>query len=194
MTGASDNHLEQAGESHGGVGATRRAMLGGAVALIGALFARGSDAQSPAVAQAAAILPRGYGAVGTIAPRVCNLGIKEVYGLGVELDRGVLDVAATAAPLGLSAPTDMDDLLQNSCGAELHTVIDAVTARPAVASFVSSDKVYGTADLMIPPATIAFMAERAGSKADVVDGASHVVMVLHPGRVAAVIEAAAGAR
>ena len=43
--------------------------------------------------------------------------------------------------------------------------------------------VYGTADKNIPPAAQAFMANRAGAKqTTVVKGASHVVMVSHPGR------------
>ncbi|ANM14616.1 MULTISPECIES: alpha/beta fold hydrolase [unclassified Rhizobium] len=52
--------------------------------------------------------------------------------------------------------------------------------------------VYGDADKNIPPAALAWMAERAGSKETVVvKGASHVVMVSHPDRVAKVIEDAA---
>lgn len=55
--------------------------------------------------------------------------------------------------------------------------------------------VYGTADLNIPPAAQAFMAERAHSrKTVVVKGASHVVMVSHPAEVAALIEQAAQAK
>jgi pimeloyl-ACP methyl ester carboxylesterase len=46
--------------------------------------------------------------------------------------------------------------------------------------------------LNIPAAAQAFMAERANSKETiVVNGASHVVMVSHPGAVAEVIEHAA---
>lgn len=56
---------------------------------------------------------------------------------------------------------------------------------------IASWSIYGTADLNIPPAAMAFMAERAKSKQTVVDGASHVVMVSHPREVASVIEAAA---
>jgi len=52
--------------------------------------------------------------------------------------------------------------------------------------------IYGSADLNIPPAAQAFMAERAHArKTVVVPGASHVVMVSHPHEVAALIEAAA---
>jgi pimeloyl-ACP methyl ester carboxylesterase len=52
--------------------------------------------------------------------------------------------------------------------------------------------IYGTADRNIPAAVMKFMAERAHArKAVVVEGASHAVMVSHPGEVAALIEAAA---
>nr|WP_307437399.1 alpha/beta hydrolase [Labrys monachus] len=52
--------------------------------------------------------------------------------------------------------------------------------------------VYGSADKVIPPAVHAFMAQRAGAReAIVVKGASHVVMVSHPGIVAELIEQAA---
>ncbi|MBX4896629.1 alpha/beta fold hydrolase [Rhizobium bangladeshense] len=52
--------------------------------------------------------------------------------------------------------------------------------------------VYGTGDKNIPAAALGFMAERAGSKRTVVvDGASHVVMVSHPEKVAELIEEAA---
>lgn len=55
--------------------------------------------------------------------------------------------------------------------------------------------VYGDADLNIPAAAQAFMAQRAHARETVViKGGSHVVMVSHPGTVAAVIEQAAGAR
>lgn len=51
--------------------------------------------------------------------------------------------------------------------------------------------IYGTGDLNIPPAAMAFMAKRAKSTTTIVEGASHVVMVSHPDKVAGVIEAAA---
>ena len=78
--------------------------------------------------------------VATIPQRLCNLGIDRRYGLGVELDRGILDVTATAALLGLDAPADMDDLLQNGRGLDLRAVIEAAARRPAIAVFVPSDE------------------------------------------------------
>jgi len=55
--------------------------------------------------------------------------------------------------------------------------------------------VYGDKDRNIPPAALAFMAERAGSRGTVVvKGASHVVMVSHAPAVAGLIEKAATER
>ncbi|WP_420136615.1 alpha/beta fold hydrolase [Sphingomonas sp.] len=52
--------------------------------------------------------------------------------------------------------------------------------------------IYGDKDKNIPPAAMAFMAERAHAKQTVVvKGASHVVMVSHPAEVATLIERAA---
>ncbi|MBI1282600.1 MAG: alpha/beta fold hydrolase [Anaerolineaceae bacterium] len=52
--------------------------------------------------------------------------------------------------------------------------------------------IFGEADKNIPAAAQHFMAERAGSKNTIaIDGASHVVMISHPSRVAQLIEEAA---
>lgn len=60
---------------------------------------------------------------------------------------------------------------------------------------IPSWSIYGTADLNIPPAALAFMAERAHArKTVVIKDASHVVMVSHPAEVAALIEQAAQAK
>lgn len=54
--------------------------------------------------------------------------------------------------------------------------------------------VYGKLDKNIPPAALAFMAERAHSRHTLaIDGASHVVMTSHPAAVARLIEEAAAA-
>ena len=53
---------------------------------------------------------------------------------------------------------------------------------------VASWSIYGSADRNIPPAALRFMSERAGARKVVeVKGASHVVMVSHPAKVAALI-------
>jgi pimeloyl-ACP methyl ester carboxylesterase len=60
---------------------------------------------------------------------------------------------------------------------------------------IPSWSIYGTADLNIPPAALAFMAERAHARKTIaVKGASHVVMVSHPHEVSALIEDAANAK
>ncbi|UPG92707.1 alpha/beta fold hydrolase [Luteibacter aegosomatissinici] len=70
---------------------------------------------------------------------------------------------------------------------------DAPTS--AAWTHIPSWHIYGDADKCIPPAAMAFMAERAASKKTVViKGASHVVMVSHPLEVAHVIEEAAAAK
>ena len=54
--------------------------------------------------------------------------------------------------------------------------------------------IYGDADRNIPPAALAFMAQRAAARQSVViRGASHVVMVSHAPEVARLIEKAATA-
>jgi len=51
--------------------------------------------------------------------------------------------------------------------------------------------IYGSGDMAIPPATHAFMAERARSRhTEVVKGASHLVMLSHPAEVAKMIREA----
>lgn len=55
--------------------------------------------------------------------------------------------------------------------------------------------IYGSADRNIPPAVLRFMAERARARrTEVVEGASHALMMSRPDRVAAIIEEAATAR
>jgi pimeloyl-ACP methyl ester carboxylesterase len=57
---------------------------------------------------------------------------------------------------------------------------------------IPSWAIYGDADKNIPPETLAWMAKRANAKETlVVKGASHVVMVSHPDKVAKIIEDAA---
>lgn len=77
-------------------------------------------------------------------------------------------------------------------------ITDAALAEPALTAAwknIPSWFVYGLADKNIPPATLKWMAERAHSKKTVaVDGASHVVMISHPGEVAKLIEEAATAK
>ncbi len=77
-------------------------------------------------------------------------------------------------------------------------IAEAALSEPSTApawKHVPSWFVYGDADRNIPPAAMKFMAKRAGAQETlVVKGASHVVMVSHPGQVAQLIERAAMAR
>jgi pimeloyl-ACP methyl ester carboxylesterase len=77
-------------------------------------------------------------------------------------------------------------------------ITDAALAEPASkAAWQTTPSwfVYGGADRNIPAVTLQWMAERAKSKRTVVvKGASHVVMISHPGEVSKLIEAAASAK
>lgn len=90
--------------------------------------------------------------------------------------------------------------------AEVESTLMAATQRPVTEAALQEGAgppawrtipswfVFGTQDLNIPAAAQSFMAERAGAKAVVaIDGASHVVMISHPGAVAKVIVEAAAA-
>jgi pimeloyl-ACP methyl ester carboxylesterase len=73
----------------------------------------------------------------------------------------------------------------------------ALSEASGIASWkkLPSYAIYGSEDRNIPPAAMRFMAERAHAvKTVVVEGASHAVMVSHPGEVAALIEDAASAQ
>ena len=74
-------------------------------------------------------------------------------------------------------------------------ITDAALAEPAPQAAWKEKPswfIYGDADKNIPPHALHRMAERANSKKTiVVSGASHVVMVSHPGEVANLIEEAA---
>ncbi len=68
------------------------------------------------------------------------------------------------------------------------------TSKPAWKS-IPSWHIYGSADRNIPPQAMAFMARRADArKVEVIEGASHVVMVSNPVPVARIIESAAAAK
>jgi pimeloyl-ACP methyl ester carboxylesterase len=88
-----------------------------------------------------------------------------------------------------------------------HAVLMAATQRPITEAALKESSsrplwrslpawfVYGDQDRNIPPAALAFMAERANSRGTVVvRGASHALMVSHPKDVARVIEQAAESR
>jgi len=69
-----------------------------------------------------------------------NLRLDDGYGLGVKLQRGILDVSAAAELYNLPAPADMDDLLQNGKGGLLADVVAAAANGPA-ALFFDEEKI-----------------------------------------------------
>ncbi|WP_425373829.1 alpha/beta fold hydrolase [Phyllobacterium salinisoli] len=85
----------------------------------------------------------------------------------------------------------------NLMAATQRPVTEAALAEPSNAASwktIPSYAIYGSADRNIPPAVMKFMADRAHAvKTIVIDGASHALMVSHPGEVAALIEEAAKA-
>jgi len=97
------------------------------------------------------------------------------------------------AQFAADVPADQAALL----AATQRPVTQAALAEPATAAAwkaLPTYVIYGSADLNIPPAVMAFMAERAGARESrVVEGASHALMVSHPAEVAAMIETAAEA-
>ncbi|WP_132251250.1 fumarylacetoacetate hydrolase family protein [Methylobacterium segetis] len=78
------------------------------------------------------------------------------YGLGVKLERGVLDVSAASEALGLPAPADMDDLLQNGRGAELTSLVEAV-GKDREAVFLLREEKIAYAPLVTRPEKIVMM-------------------------------------
>ena len=94
----------------------RRSLLaGGAAGLV-------STVAMPAVAQhpAAFVMPQGM--------TLLTFRKDETYRLGVKTARGVLDVTAAATALGLPAPADMDDLLQNGRAGLLRPIVEHAPA------------------------------------------------------------------
>ncbi len=64
-----------------------------------------------------------YGATAGLNLRLANLQTSDGLALGAEHEGGVLNVTATAARMGLPAPSDMDDLLQNGLGSQVSAVM-----------------------------------------------------------------------
>lgn len=94
----------------------RRSLLaGGAAGLV-------STVAMPAVAQhpAAFVMPQGM--------TLLTFRKDETYRLGIKTARGVLDVTAAAIALGLPAPADMDDLLQNGRAGLLRPIVEQAPA------------------------------------------------------------------
>lgn len=64
--------------------------------------------------------------VSSLNLRLANLQVDGGLALGAEFDAGVINISATAAALGVPAPHDVDDLLQNNRASDVRAVLDAV--------------------------------------------------------------------
>ena len=93
-----------------------------------------------------------------------NLTMGDSYGLGVKLDRGILDVSAAAEMYNLPAPADMDDLLQNGKGRLLADVVATAANGPA-ALFLDEENVT-PAPLVTRPEKIIMMGFNYGLHAN----------------------------
>ncbi|WP_454818960.1 alpha/beta fold hydrolase [Labrys neptuniae] len=98
------------------------------------------------------------------------------------------------AQFAADVPADLASLM----AATQRPITPEALAEPAHAASwktIRSYAVYGSADRNIPEAAMKFMAERVHAvRTVVVKGASHAVMVSHPGTVAALIEEAAASQ
>jgi 2-keto-4-pentenoate hydratase/2-oxohepta-3-ene-1,7-dioic acid hydratase in catechol pathway len=79
--------------------------------------------------------------VANLGRRLANLRTPEGYALGTETTGGVMNVTRTAEALGLPAPRDMDDLLQNGLGAQVRAVLDAASKNVAATSTIATSDV-----------------------------------------------------
>ncbi|HEY4795299.1 MAG TPA: hypothetical protein VII18_14730 [Mycobacterium sp.] len=69
-----------------------------------------------------------FASVSSLGVRLANLELVPggERSLGVETDRGIVVVPGAAKELGLPAPQDMDELLQQGRGQDVRTVLDAL--------------------------------------------------------------------
>ena len=79
--------------------------------------------------------------VAGLGARLANLRVPDGYALGVEVEDGVVNVTATGRALGIPAPKDMDDLLQNSLGAQVRSVMEAAKSNREVVVLVQRSEV-----------------------------------------------------
>ena len=116
----------------------------------------------------------------------------------VELENGVKDLYIQQAKFHKQFAADVPEKAAAAMAASQRPVTDVALGEAATNAGwkdIPSWSIYGSADKNIPPEVMKWMASRANSKETVVvKGASHVVMVSHPDRVAKVIEDAATAQ
>ena len=115
----------------------------------------------------------------------------------VTLPDGKQDLYIQPSKFRLQFAADVSDDKAALMALTQRPVAQAALAEPSgVASWklLPSYMIYGSSDRSIPPAVMQFMAERAHAvKTVVINGASHALMVSHPGEVTALIEEAASA-
>ena len=80
-----------------------------------------------------------FDAAAQLTVRLANLRTPGGDALGAETAGGIMNVTATAAALGLPAPSDTDDLLQNGLGAQVQAVLSAAASRPDAAVVIPAD-------------------------------------------------------
>ena len=98
-----------------------RVTAGGLAAAAAGGGASAASAASPGAPQGGFAMPRD--AV------LLNMRRDGDFRLGAKTDRGILDVTAAGEALGLPAPADMDDLLQNGKGEALQAILKGAAAR-----------------------------------------------------------------
>ena len=86
-----------------------------------------------------------YDDVASLGARFANVKIKDGITLGIETDHGVLDISATGLRLGLPAPKDVDELLQQGLGRYVRPIMNAASQQPRSAVILAS------ADLQFAP-------------------------------------------
>jgi pimeloyl-ACP methyl ester carboxylesterase len=114
----------------------------------------------------------------------------------IPLSDGGVDLYVRPDQFGAVFAADVPASAATLAAAEQRPISRAAFAEKATAAAwktLPSWHIYGSKDLAIPPAAMAFMAERAHArKTVVVPGGSHVTLISHPDDVAALIETAAG--
>ncbi len=82
-----------------------------------------------------------YDDVAELGARFASIRVRGRISLGLEMERGILDVAATAAALNLPVPPDLDDLLKNGTGMQIYFLIEAVQHQPEAARLIDPGNV-----------------------------------------------------
>lgn len=113
----------------------------------------------------------------------------------VELENGAKDLYIQQDKFHKQFAADVSEKAAAAMAASQRPVTDVALGEAATNAGwkeIPSWSIFGSADKNIPPEAMKWMAKRANAKETVeVKGASHVVMVSHPDRVAKVIEDAA---